>query len=165
MKTTIALLLLSLCQISYAYDYKELNAYEKPANELFALFQSTDFDQKLDKDLAHSLIGDLINKGVDIMKVFAHKYPECALQYDVIYSEIASMADLSFDEVHSKYHDGKGLPTASKLCYLGRSQVVHPVLTQILLRSEWNLEIKEEVLHEVEEVIEHLALIERYLNK
>ncbi len=159
--TTFAFLISSS---AFAYQYESLNKYEVIAQNLLNEFESTPTESTIDKNKVHLLLNQLVDSGTEIMELYASKKTECIDQYNYIYAEIPAMENLSFDEVHDKYHDGLGLPTAPRFCYLGRSQVVHPVLTKIILKNGWNAEIKEEAIHETEEVIEHLIKIENILN-
>ena len=161
-------LVLLTCFTSFAanaYQFEELNNYEVTAKRIENKVESISTLTNLDLEILNNDLNQLIEEGKSIMALYETKKPECTEQYKAFYADMSIMEDLSFDEVHKKYHDGKGLPPAPKLCYLGRSQVVHPVLTKIVLKEGWNQEIKEEVLHEIEEVIEHLPKIETLLTK
>lgn len=148
----------------FAYQYDSLNKYEIIAQNLLNEFEATPVESTINIKKVDQLINQLVDSGTEIMELYANKKAECIDQYNYIYNEIPAMVNLSFKEVHDKYHDGKGLPTAPRICYLGRSQVVHPILTKIILKDGWNSEIKEEAIHETEEVIEHLIKIENILN-
>lgn len=148
----------------YAYQYETLNRYDGIAQNLLKELEATSIESTINNEKVEDLLNQLVESGTDIMKLYAEKRTECQDQYLYIYSELPAMENLTFKEVHDKYHDGKGLPNAPRICYLGRSQVVHPVLTKIILKDGWNAEIKEEAIHETEEVIEHLIKIENILN-
>ena len=149
----------------FAYQYEELNRYEDLALKLEKLIESTEINTTVNVAEFNEHLDGIINQGINVMQLVQSKKPECKTQYDSFIQDIAIMPTLSFDEVHKKYHDGVGLPSAPKYCYLGRSQVVHPVLSKIILKNVWSLEVKEELKEETEEILEHLNSLERMLSK
>lgn len=74
------------------------------------------------------------------------------------------METMTVEAAHLKYHDGEDLPKAEG-CYLGRSQVVHPVLNLIRLKQTFNEEVRAAMIADLEEVIEHVGKIQTRLDK
>ncbi|MES2964057.1 MAG: hypothetical protein V4760_09220 [Bdellovibrionota bacterium] len=74
------------------------------------------------------------------------------------------MEAMTVSDLHDRYHDGTGLPAAPRHCYFGRSQVVHPAMNLVRFASAWTEVAREEVIEELEEVIEHLARIQKNLD-
>jgi hypothetical protein len=107
---------------------------------------------------------DLVALGLQIMALYEARNPVCAEQYAAFRAALPGMVGLSAEDVHARYHNGTGLPSAPRHCYLGRSEVVHPVLNLIRLQGPWTEEVRAKVVHDFEEVVEHLPRIARNLD-
>lgn len=169
MKLTLTLFSLLSSILSFNASSNEttlhpvLVKYETLATELFQITQNAQNDLELKR--IGDKTKDLIQIGFEIMDLYAVKYPVCKIQYDSIAQEASQLAEKSLEEMESKYHDGVGLPSAPTLCYLGRSQVIHPVMNLIRLKQTFSESLRQELLHDFDEVIEHLQKIQRNLEK
>lgn len=150
-------------QTASADDYPSLTIYEKVAKETLADTQNA----KGQSDIAslQAKTRALINVGLELMKLYQEKNPACAPQYAAFFKEItAAMETKNVDELHERYHDAKGLPAAPKQCYLGRSQVIHPVLNFVRLKSPWTEQLRSDLILDLEEIIEHVPRVKRHLD-
>lgn len=99
--------------------------------------------------------------GYQIMDLHEVKYKECVAQYAQLKSVDSQILTMSYDQIDVAYHDGKGLVAAPKICYKGRSLVVHPYQVAAL-SIEGNLytaDGQEIADHELNEVIERAGKI------
>jgi hypothetical protein len=104
-------------------------------------------------------INTMIGFGWEIMDLYAVKYPECKAQFEQ-FKELAKQIDsLSYAQIDELYHDGKGLVAAPRLCYKGRSLVVHPYQVIALAKENRLVKDKAVVDHEMNEVIERAEAI------
>lgn len=106
----------------------------------------------------------LAGLGVEIIRLYAEKNPSCKAQFDAFLSEIPKMGKMSLADLHTRYHDGHGLPVAPRHCYLGRSQVIHPVMNIVRVQGTWSEDIRKEIAEETYEVVEHLTKIQKNLD-
>lgn len=105
---------------------------------------------------------ELMGMGVEIMRLYGQKFPECAAQYQDFESKIPTLSSLSVADIHRLYHNGEGLPAAPRTCYLGRSLVVHPAMSQVRLADgEMTQEDKESIVEESLEVAEHVRTVQQ----
>jgi hypothetical protein len=144
------------------FTYPLLNEYEALAGTIVEAVKVADASDELEAIRLQTK--DLTQLGVRIMDLYASKNPKCAEQFAAMIGELAVMETLSAKALHDKYHDGIGLPAAPKHCYFGRSQVVHPMMSYVTLGGAWDSAARKKVLHEIEEVIEHLARIQKNLD-
>ncbi|MEK7358298.1 MAG: hypothetical protein AAB250_17765 [Bdellovibrionota bacterium] len=145
-----------------AADYPILKTYETLATEVAEATKIASTEAEL--DAIRTSTRELIGLGTEIVKLYGEKNPNCQAQFDVMIQEIPDMETMTVDDLHDRYHDGTGLPTAPRHCYFGRSQIVHPAMNIVRLQSAWTEVTREEVLEETEEVIEHLARIQKNLD-
>ena len=104
-------------------------------------------------------IKTMIGFGWEIMDLYVVKYPECKAQFDQ-FKELAKDIDsLSYKQIDELYHDGKGLVAAPRLCYKGRSLVVHPYQVIALAKENRLVKDKAVVDHEMNEVIDRAETI------
>jgi hypothetical protein len=96
--------------------------------------------------------------------LYGEKNPKCVEQFSAFRAALPAMESLSLEEIHDKYHNGTALPAAPKHCYLARSQVVHPVMNLVRFNGQWSEEARATAIEEFEEVVEHLARIQRNLD-
>lgn len=144
------------------YTYPILNKYAAQTQTL--IDQTT--AAKSEADVAQIINGteDLVKMGEEVMNLYADKNPNCKAQYEVFLQEVPTMETKGLDEVHERYHNAVGLPAAPKHCYFGRSQIVHPVMNIIRLKSGFDTKIKADVLGDFDEVMEHLVRIQKNLD-
>ena len=153
---------LSLSASAWATDYPVLDQYTAKAEVLLADTQGA----KTTQDLEAIKVGarELVSLGVETMVLYAEKNPICQGQFDVMFSELDQMESMTLADAKARYHDGKGLPVAPKHCYLGRSQVIHPIMNILRLNGVWSEQIREKVAEEFDEVIEHVEKIRKNLD-
>lgn len=159
--SVIAIALLTSATLK-AETYPELESYRTLAIETTALTKTATNGSDLaaiDKETRH-----LIDLGVDIMKLYQTKNPKCSEQFDVMISEVSQIEQMTLQAANTRYHNGTGLPKAPGHCYFGRSQVIHPALNLIRLKSQFNETIRAALLKDLAEVIEHLAKIQKNLD-
>jgi hypothetical protein len=140
-----------------AESYPILDSYQALATQLVDLAR----DARTADDVATVVTRtrELVVQGEAIMRLYAEKNPICAEQFAVMLPEIPQAESMSVDELHSRYHDGVGLPKAPRHCYLGRSQVVHPLMNIVRLRGELTDAVRAKIVDEYAEVVEHVAKI------
>lgn len=152
---------LTILNSSYAIDYPQLNKYEETARMLLSATQGA---KSSNVNQLEGKTRELVAQGIEVMNLFQSKNLQCTEQYKVIADELTEMEKMTVEAAHLKYHDGEGLPKAEG-CYLGRSQVVHPVLNLIRLKQEFSPEIQAAMIADLEEVIEHVGKIQSRLDK
>lgn len=96
---------------------------------------------------------ELVGFGYRIMDLYLVKYPECTEQFNQLKSVDSQILTLSYTEIDELYHDGKGLVEAPRVCYKGRSLVVHPYQVAALALANELQNNVEVVEHELDEVI------------
>jgi hypothetical protein len=143
-------------------DYPVLGEYKALAQSLIEPTQKAATPEELQALATQTQA--LIALGTEITHLYAAKNPTCAEQLKAFQDALPTMADLPLAEVDAKYHKGAALPQAPRLCYFGRSVVVHPVMNLIRLKGAWDAEAREHALEELEEVIEHVARIQKNLD-
>lgn len=148
--------------MSVTSAYPILDRYEALAKKLIGMTETARTADE--RTVIATETRELIRQGAEIMNLYASKNPKCAAQFAPMIAEIPSMEGMTVDQLHSKYHDGVGLPAAPKHCYFGRSQVVHPMMNLVRLKGAWSDAVKADVLDEYQEVIEHLARIQKNLD-
>lgn len=154
-------LVLTILNSSYATEYPQLNKYEETARMLLSATQGA---KSSNVNQLERKTRELVAQGMEVMNLFQSKNPQCTEQYKVIADELSTMETMTVEAAHLKYHDGEGLPKAEG-CYLGRSQVVHPVLNLIRLKQTFNEEVRAAMIADLEEVIEHVGKIQTRLDK
>ena len=105
----------------------------------------------------------MIGFGYEIMDQFAVKYPECQTQYAQLKELSAGIDQLSYEEIDNLYHDGKGLVEAPRLCYRGRSLVVHPYQVIALIKENRMVSDAVYIEEEMNEVIDRADTIKEML--
>lgn len=153
---------LSFTNQAKADRYPILESYKVLAERLIDMSKVAQSEQEL-REL-QNVTRELVGQGVELMKLYANRNPNCAVQFSVFLDEVGDMETKSLAYVHERYHDGTGLPEAPKHCYFGRSQVVHPVMNLIRMKEKWDEDSRQQVIEDLEEVIEHLARIQRKLD-
>lgn len=102
---------------------------------------------------------ELVTYGYQIMDFYLVKYPVCTEQFNQLKSVDSQILTLSYDQIDELYHDGKGLVEAPRICYKGRSLVVHPYQIAALAKAN-DLQNNHKVIeHELPEVIERAGKI------
>ncbi len=157
---TTAILLISVS--AFAEHYPILHQYDEKAELLLEATAIAQTNEELHSIQAGAR--ELAALGVEVMKLYVEKNPICKEQFDAMISEVEQMESMTLADVKARYHDGKGLPVAPKHCYLGRSQVVHPVMNILRLNGVWTETIREKIADEFDEVIEHTAKIQTNLD-
>lgn len=157
----LAICLLST-QIVLAEDYPALAAYKSLATELFVKTKVASSPEDLQSLQAETR--KLIQVGVEIMRLYESKNPGCITQYSVFIQEIPYMESKTLEELHERYHDGTGLPSAPRHCYFGRSQVIHPAMNLVRLKGTLTDEVRGQAVEELEEVIRHLSRLQQNLD-
>jgi hypothetical protein len=147
-----------------AAEYSALKRYQTLGAELLKKVQVVEREADLDRVALEVKTRELVQQGIEIMNLYVEKNPQCAAQYKVFLQELPAIERKPLDEIHSRYHDGTGLPAAPKHCYFGRSEIVHPVMNLVRLRGSWTDSAKKEMTHDFKEVIEHLARIQKNLD-
>jgi hypothetical protein len=110
-------------------------------------------------------INVMIEHGYAIMDRYQIKYSECTQQFAQLKQLSATIDQLSYEEIETLYHDGDGLVAAPRVCYKGRSLVVHPYQV-IALAKEGRLDTDAAIVdHEMNEVIERAGVIKKDLEK
>jgi len=157
MKKMIILILASYCTLYAQTNVEILSNYEDSAEKVISFVKNNQIAEAKTENLL------LADHGIKVMNSYLAKKQECKDQYKVFIEKIPSMYNLTVKELHSLYHDGNGIPRASRSCYLGRAQVIHPVMNQVRLQGEVSETIKNEIIEETEEVIEHLEMIKKVI--
>ncbi len=109
-------------------------------------------------------INSMIGFGWEIMDLYASKYPECKAQFEQFKDLSQQIDTLSYAQIDELYHDGKGLVSAPRACYKGRSLVVHPYQVIALAKENRLVSDKAVVDHEMNEVIDRAEAIRDLLN-
>lgn len=160
MKTIFFALLLTTAS-AQAEHYPILESYDAKAE---MLLQASRTARGVEDMIAvREDIRALVADGVEVMKLYASKNPNCQAQFDVFISEVPQMESMSVADLHARYHNGTGLPAAPRHCYFGRSQVVHPMMNLVRI-ANWNHDTRQELQDDFEEVIEHSARIQKNLD-
>jgi len=165
MKTLLATALTVglMAPAAFADTYPVLEKYRAVAEEALALDQN--FQTQQDVQALAFKTRDLVTYGQEILDLYAQKNPKCAEQLNQFKNELPFLESQSLEELHDRYHDGKGLPEAPRHCYFGRSEVIHPIMNLVRLKNgDFSQEVREEMTHEYEEVIEHLPRIQNFLD-
>lgn len=108
-------------------------------------------------------INNMIGFGYEIMDLYAVKYPECQAQFTQLKESRSQLEQLTYDEIDRLFHSGDGLVAAPRLCYKGRSLVVHPYQVIALVKEARLVKDAEIVDHEMNEVIERSEVIKDLL--
>jgi hypothetical protein len=157
-----SLLALLLAVPAVADEYPVLKAYEAQARELVTI--TTAARTQADVPALLEKTRTLVTTGAELMVLYAEKNPRCAEQFEEMLSEVPQIEFMALDEANRRYHDGRGLPSAPRHCYFGRSQVIHAALNVIRLKAPWTDAVREATLKDLEEVIEHVAAVQRNLD-
>src|SRR5262249_29960102 len=107
---------------------------------------------------------ELVQKGVEILRLYSAKNPACKPQLEAFLAALPSMESLPLDQVKTKYHDATALPAGPRHCYFGRAEIVHPVMNLVRLKAEWTESVRNDMAGDFEEVIEHLPRIQKNLD-
>ncbi len=104
--------------------------------------------------------------GWEVLRRYAIQNPVCAEQFAAIFDEVAVFEAADKDTLHSRYHNGEGLPVTPRgECYIGRSVLVHGALAVRELSKPLDEQGRKYVEHFLEEVIEHAdKVVERFPN-
>jgi hypothetical protein len=145
-----------------AETYPVLETYTQIAQRLV---QQTEAAQtEADVQAIDAGTRELIQYGIETMNLYVTKNPVCKEQFDAFFAAYPTMETLPLKEADQLYHSGKGLPAAPKHCYLGRSQVIHPVLNLIRMKSAWSEDLRRDLLADFDEVIEHVERVQKNLD-
>lgn len=147
---------------SETYKYPVLNDYSDLGQKLVTQTESA--QSPADLEAIRNGAADLIKLGLEIQRLYGEKNPKCVEQFKAFDAALPDMENLSIDEVEKKFHNGTALPSAPKHCYFGRSEIIHPVMNIIRLKGTWSSEVKEQVVEDFQEVVEHLARIQKNLD-
>jgi hypothetical protein len=131
--------------------------YQKVGHEALALSKNS----ATQTEVFVAKIQEMTALGYQIMDLFQVKYTDCVAQFEQLKSVDSQILTLSYDVIDVQYHDGKGLVTAPKACYKGRSLVVHPyqIAALALENNLYTADGQEVADHELNEVIERAAKI------
>lgn len=155
-KITLAIAMIFVSALAHADVYDGYQAHGRTALQLAK-------NDPVQSEKIISEISTMIGFGWGIMDLYSAKYPECKAQFEQ-FKELAKQIDtLSYDQIDDLYHDGKGLVVAPRLCYKGRSLVVHPY--QIIALAKENRLVKDAAVvdHEMNEVIDRSEAIRNAL--
>ncbi len=99
----------------------------------------------------------LIELGTEVLRAYGVANPNCAEQLAVVEADLATMGDLSVEAIHTKYHNGVGIPAGPRHCYFGRALVVHPVMNLVRFEDGLTAAELEAAEHEYFEVVGHIV--------
>ena len=134
-------------------------SYQAAGNTALELTQS----EPVKTDVIVEQIKTMIGYGYEIMDLYLAKYPECQAQFAQLKEASTNIDQLSYDEIDRLYHSGEGLVTAPRLCYKGRSLVIHPYQVIALIKEARLVKDADIVDHEMNEVIERSEAIKDLL--
>lgn len=154
------LILVATVTLAAAYANADVFAdYQKAGAEALALAQNPNTP----KETVVAKIQELVTYGYQIMDLHQVKYAECTVQYSQVKAADAKMLDLTYEEIDEQYHAGLGLVAAPRICYKGRSLVVHPYQIAALAQAGKLQTNADDVDHELNEVIDRSAVIKKDL--
>lgn len=108
-------------------------------------------------------IKELVTKGYEIMDLFLVKYPDCTAQYAQVKSLAPTILSMTYEQIDDLFHNGTGIIEAPRVCYRGRSMVVHPYQIAALALANRLQSEQEKVDHELNEVIHRADVIKKDL--
>lgn len=157
-----AILVFSFAAVAHAGNYPLLKTYQAQTEQ--AVQATAQMRSSGDVEALIQKSRQLVATGVQIMEFYASRNPVCAAQMQAFSAELGTMENRDLDEAERLFHDGEGLPQAPRHCYLGRSVVIHPVMNIIRLKGQLSDAVRAQIKEDFEEVIEHLAKIDRNLD-
>ena len=139
----------------------DMHDYREQATSLFQQLQQQNPAQLEEKSKA------LVEASKVIVKANIVSLPQCEVYLAALLNDADKIATLPLDEIESGYHaDGKLPPLKDGACYHAKDLLVHPATVQAMAKQ--GIKTKEEwkqAAHEIEEVLEHLSIVETVLAK
>jgi len=153
---------LFLSNSTFAEDAPEISKYRELAGKLIVDTKAAKSTEEIENLKIQTKA--LMQAGVEIMKLYEQRNSLCSVQYAAFIAALPEMETLTLDELHKKYHNGEALPMAPRFCYLGRSQVIHPVLNLVRLKGELTEDVRAQLIADLEEVVEHMERIQKNIS-
>ena len=153
-KTATFMIALSLA--STAFSQNNLSIYKNKAEALYQQLSEKDPSQLEVK----SKVLVEISKG--IVKANIKALPQCEEYLQALLKDADKIATLPIEDIETGYHaDGKLPPLKDGACYHAKDLLVHPATVQAMAKQgiEGDKAWKQ-AAHEIEEVLEHLSIVE-----
>lgn len=134
--------------------------------------QNWDAYQTLAKDINNTVatasLEELAKKSEKLTKLstmllpaFMKKHEICSEYLQAALAAADKMTSLSLDDIEKDYHaDGKLPPVKSAACYHAKDLLVHPATMAVIAKTKSDSkETREQIEHELEEVLEHFSQV------
>ena len=98
-----------------------------------------------------------------LLPAFVAKQPICKAYIQAAIDASETMLNLSLEKIESDYHaDGKLPPMKQAVCYHAKDLLVHPATVAVIAGTlPDNAKTREQLHHEIEEVLEHFNEVKR----
>jgi Asp-tRNA(Asn)/Glu-tRNA(Gln) amidotransferase C subunit len=156
MKTSIFTLIAILLSVNVSAEITDFQDYRNKALTLFKQLQ----DKNTNNLEENAKV--LVNTSKAIVIKSISTLPQCDEYLSALLNVANHIATLPIEEIESGYHaDGKLPALKDGSCYHAKDLLVHPATVQAMAHngikseSEWK-----QAAHEIEEVLEHLSVVE-----
>lgn len=142
-------------------ESNEMTHYREQATSLFQQLKNKNPDKLETKSKA------LLEISKGIVKSNIKILPQCQEYLTALLNDADKIALLPLAEIESGYHaDGKLPPLKDGTCYHAKDLLVHPATVQAMAKQGINTKEEwKQAAHEIEEVLEHLSIVETVLAK
>lgn len=106
---------------------------------------------------------NLTRLSTKLLPAFVAKQPVCKDYIQAAIDASETMLNISLEKIESDYHaDGKLPPMKQAVCYHAKDLLVHPATVAVIAGTlPDNAKTREQLHHEIEEVLEHFNEVKR----
>jgi len=106
---------------------------------------------------------NLTRLSTKLLPAFVAKQPICKDYIQAAIDASETMLNISLEKIESDYHaDGKLPPMKQAVCYHAKDLLVHPATVAVIAGTlPDNAKTREQLHHEIEEVLEHFNEVKR----
>ncbi len=147
--------LFSSASFGHAHETHNWDAYQTLADDINNTVSTAPLE-----DLAKKS-EKLTELSTMLLPAFMKKHEICTDYLKAALAAADSMTSLSLDDIEKDYHaDGKLPPVKSASCYHAKDLLVHPATMAVIAKTKADSkETREQIEHELEEVLEHFSQV------
>ncbi|REL36267.1 hypothetical protein [Thalassotalea euphylliae] len=154
---SVAASLISTLANAHAHKTDHWDSYQHLAKEIAASVDSAPIAELAKKS------AELTTLSTKLLPAFVVKQPICKDYLGAALAAANDMMTLSLDEIERDYHaDGKLPAVKSAACYHAKDLLVHPATMAVIAKTaEDSKDTREQIEHELEEVLEHFSQVKQ----
>ena len=154
---SLAATLVTTAAGAHAHKTDHWDSYQHLAKEIASSVDSAPIAMLAKKSAELTILS------TKLLPTFVAKQPICEEYLGAALAAANEMMTLSLDEIERDYHaDGKLPAIKSAACYHAKDLLVHPATMAVIAKTKKDSkETREQIEHELEEVLEHYSQVKK----